>query len=83
MFYNKQYFWTEQFLEFTTKKRRHCFLRQVGFSLWHFSFIPMGFVNVDWVLHNWLKFNDVKAVMWLVIKGHMIQFSRYAFSNSK
>ncbi len=31
----------------------------------------------------WLKFNDVKAVFWLVIKTHVIQVSRYTFSNSK
>ncbi len=30
----------------------------------------------------WQKFNDVKAVMWLVIKAHMIQINRYTFSNS-
>ncbi len=30
-----------------------------------------------------MKFNDIKAEMWLVIKGHVIQVSRYAFSNSK
>ncbi len=45
MFYTKQYFWIELFLEFTMKKCCFIwevtdFLRQVGFSLRHFSFIP-------------------------------------------
>ncbi len=30
-----------------------------------------------------LKFNDIKAVMLLIIKAQVIQVSRYAFSNSK
>ncbi len=64
---------------FYKKREVTDFLRQVGFSLRHFSFIPMISVNGDWEL----KFNDVKAVMWLVIKAHMIQVSRYAFSNNK
>ncbi len=50
MFYTKQYFWIELFLEFTLKKCRFIrevtdFLRQVGISLWHFPFIPMVSVN--------------------------------------
>ncbi len=50
MFYTKQIFGIEQFLEFTTKKisfirEVNYFLRQVGFSLRHFSFIPMVSVN--------------------------------------
>ncbi len=35
------------------------------------------------VAQLWLKFNGVKAVMWLVIKAHVIQVDRYTFSNSK
>ncbi len=35
------------------------------------------------VAQLWLKFNDMKVVMWLVIMAHVIQVSRYAFSNSK
>ncbi len=62
-------------------KRSH-FLRQVGFDLRDLSIISMVFVN-DWVSHNWLNFNDVKAALWLVINAHMIQVDRYAFSNSK
>ncbi len=35
------------------------------------------------VAQLWLKFNDDKAVMWLVIKAHLIQVDCYTFSNSK
>ncbi len=56
MFYNKQYFWIELFLEFTMKKKPWQkvtdFLQQVGFSSRHFSFIPMVSVNGDWVSYN-------------------------------
>ncbi len=53
MFYTKQYFWIELFLRVYHEKKS-CFirevtdfLRQVGFSLRHFSFIPVGSVNGD------------------------------------
>ncbi len=49
MFYTKQYFWTELF--FTENccfiSEVTAFLRLVGFSLWHFPFIPMVSVNAD------------------------------------
>ncbi len=50
MFYSKQYFWIELFLEFTMKKNAVLyevtdFLWQMGFSLWHFSFIPIRFLQ--------------------------------------
>ncbi len=38
---------------------------------------PLSFTQL------WLNFSDVKTVMWLVIKAHVIQVRRYAFSNSK
>ncbi len=83
MFYTKQYFWIELFFKFTTKKKKSLtFCDRWDSFFWHFLFIPMVSINGDWVSHNsWLKFNDVKAVMWLVIKAHVIQVDRYAFSN--
>ncbi len=45
--------------------------------------LSMVSINSDWVSCNWLKFNDVKAVMWWVIKAHVTQVDRYTFSNSK
>ncbi len=51
IFYTKQYFWIKLFLEFTTTsffiREATDFLRQVGFSLRHFLFIPMASVNDD------------------------------------
>ncbi len=68
------------FSEFTMKQM--CFIRevteflwQVGFSLRHISLIPMVSVNgvIECLAQIWLKFNNVEAIMWLVIKAHMIQ----------
>ncbi len=87
LFYTKQYFWIELFLEFTIKKkpfykRSHwlfvtggiqftaLLIRSYGIRKWRLSEIQR------------LKFNDIKAVMWLVITAHVIQVSCYAFSNS-
>ncbi len=57
MFYTKNSSIQKYCLEFTTKKSRFIrevtdILRQVGFRLRHFSFIPMVSVNGDWVSHN-------------------------------
>ncbi len=89
MFYNKHYFWIELFLEFTMKKmpfykRSHWLFATGGIQLTALFIHSYG-IRKWWlsVVQLWLKFSDVKAVMWLVIKAHVIQVSRYAFSNSK
>lgn len=89
MFYTKQYFWIELFLEFATKKIQF-------YKRSHWLFATGGIQFTALLIHSygirkqrlsvaqlWLKFNDVEAVMWLVIKAHVIQVSRYAFNNSK
>ncbi len=63
MFYTKQYFWIELFLEFTTQKKT--FYKK---SHWLFAtaFLIHSYgIHKRWlsVAQLWLKFNDVKAVM--------------------
>ncbi len=89
MFYTKQYFWIELFLEFTLKKmlfnkRSHWLFVTGGIRLTALLIHSYGIRKRQLsVAQLWLKFSDVKAVMWLVIKAHVIQVSRYAFSSSK
>ncbi len=74
VFYTKQYFWIELFLEFSTKKKAvfatggiqlmALLIHSYGICKWRLS-----------VAQLWMKFNDVKAVMWLVIMAHVIQVS--------
>lgn len=88
MFYTKQYFWIELILEFTTKKKKFCFISHLLFVTGGIKFtaIPIHSYEIRKqclsVAQFWLKFSDVKAVIWLVIKRHVIQVSRYASSNS-
>ncbi len=78
MFYTKQYFWIELFLEFTMKKmpfykRSHWLFATGGIQFMALLIHSYGIRK--WrlsVTQLWLKFNEVKAVMWLVIKGHMV-----------
>ncbi len=88
MLYIKQYFWIELFLKFTMKKmlfykRSHRLFATGGIQFTALLIHSYGIRKRRLsVVQLWLKLNDVKAVMWLVIKAHVIQVSRYTFFNS-
>ncbi len=78
MFYTKQYFWNELLLEFTTEKMLFYKRSHWLFATWNLvygTFIHSYAICKRRlsVIQLWLKFSDVKAVMWLVIKAHVIQ----------
>ena len=84
MFALKHSFWIDLVLEFTPKKlqfykRSH---EQLCDAVYGTSHSFMWYLQT--VIDCRTTLNEIqKAVMWLVIKAHVIQVSRYAFSNGR
>ncbi len=67
LFVIKQWFRIELSFRIYTKKmpfykRSHRLLRQVGFSSWHFSFIPIVYINGDSLSHNLHHFETWNSI---------------------
>ncbi len=91
MFYTKQYFWIELFLEFTLKKNAILKEKSLTFcDRWDSAYTTLlihsyGIRKRQFSVtqFQWNSMLQFKAVLWLVNKAHVIQVDRYAFSNSK
>ncbi len=79
----KHWFWIYLFLELIYK-RSH---RQFATGKMNFTILLISFSGIckQWLIVTQLlqTFNDVKAVMWLVIKAHVIQVHHYTFTDGR
>ncbi len=84
MFYTKNSSIQKYCLEFTTKMKSHWLFATGGIQFMALLIHSFSIRKRPMIVAQlWLKFYDVKAVMWLFIKAHLIQIDRYTFSNIK